>query len=182
MIRLLDLIISFGALLILSPMMILVFLYLLVTEGCPLFVQQRVGRYERPFYLYKYRTMVIGSEELPTHLMNQSNVTPFGSLLRRTKFDELPQLWNVLRGDMSLVGARPCLYSQISLLRERRTRKLLTCRPGITGVSQINNIDMSTPRLLSRVDALMMKNFGVCAYFSVIFKTVAFVLLGPIRR
>src|SRR5690606_11605660 len=94
-----------------------------------------------------------------THLADATAVTPLGQLLRRTKLDELPQLWNVLKGDMSLVGYRPCLFSQEELIAERATRGIFDARPGITGLAQINGIDMSTPRLLAETDAEMIRTW-----------------------
>lgn len=82
-----------------------------------------------------------------THLADASAITPLGKFLRRTKLDELPQLWNVLKGEMSLVGPRPCLFNQEELIQERAARKVFDVRPGITGLAQIQDIDMSTPKL-----------------------------------
>ena len=95
-----------------------------------------------------------------------------GSILRKTKLDELPQLWNVLIGDMSIVGPRPCLYSQHELISEREKRGIYSYRPGITGLAQVSNIDMSTPRLLAAVDALMMRNLNARSYCVYILLTV----------
>jgi lipopolysaccharide/colanic/teichoic acid biosynthesis glycosyltransferase len=99
-------------------------------------------------------------------------VTKLGHFLRRSKLDELPQLWNVLKGEMSLVGPRPCLFNQTELIEERAARGVFAARPGITGLAQINGIDMSTPKLLAETDAQMLKGLGVAAYFTYIIKTV----------
>jgi lipopolysaccharide/colanic/teichoic acid biosynthesis glycosyltransferase len=107
-----------------------------------------------------------------SHLADVSAITPLGRFLRRTKLDELPQLWNVLKGEMSLVGPRPCLFSQEELIAEREQRGVLNARPGITGLAQINNIDMSTPRLLAETDARMLSGMGVRTYFYYIVMTV----------
>jgi lipopolysaccharide/colanic/teichoic acid biosynthesis glycosyltransferase len=108
-----------------------------------------------------------------SHLASANAITPFGHFLRRTKLDELPQLWNVLKGEMSLVGPRPCLFNQEELIDERESRGVLSARPGITGLAQVNDIDMSTPRLLAETDQKMLKNLTVGAYFKYIFMTVA---------
>ena len=92
--------------------------------------------------------------------------------LRRTKLDELPQLWNVLKGEMSFVGPRPCLFNQTELIAERRSRGVFEARPGITGLAQVSNIDMSTPKLLAEIDAHMLKELTMPAYFKYIFMTV----------
>ena len=93
--------------------------------------------------------------------------------MRRTKLDELPQLWNVLRGDMSLVGPRPNLLNQEELIRERDQRKVYSVRPGITGLAQVNEIDMSTPELLAETDARMIADMSVANYFKYILQTVS---------
>jgi lipopolysaccharide/colanic/teichoic acid biosynthesis glycosyltransferase len=107
-----------------------------------------------------------------SHLADVAAITGLGKFLRRTKLDELPQLWNVLRGEMSLVGPRPCLYSQIELIEERQSRGVFESRPGITGLAQINNIDMSTPKILAETDAQMLRNLNYLQYFKYIFWTI----------
>jgi lipopolysaccharide/colanic/teichoic acid biosynthesis glycosyltransferase len=87
--------------------------------------------------------------------------------------DELPQLWNVLKGDMSLVGPRPCLFNQAELIAERAARGVFDARPGITGLAQVQGIDMSTPQLLAETDARMLQNLTMANYFSYLLKTVA---------
>jgi lipopolysaccharide/colanic/teichoic acid biosynthesis glycosyltransferase len=122
--------------------------------------------------LVKFRTMKVGTRSVATHLAKASAITPFGKFLRRTKLDELPQLWNVLKGEMSLVGPRPCLFNQQELIDEREKRGVYTLRPGITGLAQVNEIDMSTPELLAKTDAEMIKNLTIGKYFSYIIQTV----------
>ena len=106
-----------------------------------------------------------------THLADAIAVTPSGRFLRRTKLDELPQVWNVLRGEMSLVGPRPCLLNQEELIAERVARGVFDARPGITGLAQIQGIDMSTPELLAKTDAEMLESLNVYTYFRYIFLT-----------
>ncbi|BBU68003.1 hypothetical protein ICHIAU1_02860 [Fluviibacter phosphoraccumulans] len=93
--------------------------------------------------------------------------------MRRTKLDELPQLWNVLKGEMSLVGPRPCLFNQTDLINERAVRGVFDSRPGITGLAQVSNIDMSTPELLAETDAKMLASLRVADYFNYIIQTVS---------
>ena len=119
----------------------------------PFFVQIRVGRGQRPFRLVKLRTMRRDTPDMASHEVGAAQITPLGGILRRTKLDELPQLYNVLRGEMSLVGPRPCLPSQHELIAERAARGVFDLRPGITGPAQIAGIDMSTPRALAIADA-----------------------------
>ena len=117
------------------------------------------------FTLIKFRTMTIGTESCATHLVDKSRVTKIGKILRKTKLDELPQLWNVLKGDMSLVGPRPCLPSQYELIKIRNKYNLYNYLPGITGLAQIKGIDMSNPILLTQTDLIMMKNLNFFKYF-----------------
>ena len=173
MIRIIDFLASFFGLIILSPIIIILFIVGLFDTGSPIFKQKRVGKNKKPFTLYKFRTMNVNAKSVATHLAKQSDVTKFGIFLRRTKLDELPQLINVLKGDMSLVGPRPCLYNQEELIKEREKRGVYKFIPGITGLAQINEIDMSTPVKLAEVDALMLKNLKLNNYFRYIFATVS---------
>src|SRR6195952_13100 len=125
----------------------------LQSPGPAIFAQVRVGKGGRQFTCYKLRTMYSGTANLPTHQVQASSVTALGEYLRRFKIDELPQLCNVLIGDMSLVGPRPCLPSQIDLVEARRKSGVLEVRPGITGLAQVNGVDMSDPDRLAGIDA-----------------------------
>jgi O-antigen biosynthesis protein WbqP len=140
--------------------------------GAPLFRQQRVGYQQQLFTLVKFRTMKPGTASVATHLADATAITPFGHFLRRTKFDELPQLWNVFKGEMSLVGPRPCLPTQQKLIQERAQRAVFHARPGITGLAQIQNIDMSTPEKLAITDAKMLETLNLRHYFTYIIQTV----------
>ncbi|MEW5894015.1 MAG: sugar transferase [Pseudomonadota bacterium] len=172
MLRFLDMVLAGLGLLVALPLMVVLFLIGLFDTGAPLFMQTRVGRYQKPFTLVKFRTMRPDTQSVATHLANPTAVTPLGAFLRRTKLDELPQLWNVLKGEMSLVGPRPCLFNQTELIEERAARGVFSTRPGITGLAQINGIDMSTPKLLAETDARMLQDLGLSAYFTYIIKTV----------
>lgn len=125
----------------------------LQADGPGIFAQTRIGRLARPFTCYKFRTMRVGTAEAGTHQVSQSAVTPLGSFLRRTKIDELPQVWNILLNEISLVGPRPCLVGQTHLIKERDARGVFSVKPGITGLAQINDIDMSDPERLADWDA-----------------------------
>lgn len=116
--------------------------------------------------------MHVNTQSVATHLASAASITPFGHFLRKSKLDELPQLWNVLVGDMSLVGPRPNLFNQEELIKERDSRAVYSVRPGITGLAQIQKIDMSTPQLLAETDAQMIQNFNTVVYFKYIFLTV----------
>lgn len=171
--RFFDLIFSVIGLLLGSPFLLLLWLIGFFMVGSPLFRQARVGRHQKPFVLVKFRTMRLGTASVASHLVDGSSITPWGRFLRRTKLDELPQLWNVLKGEMSLVGPRPCLFNQEELIRERARRGVFEVRPGITGLAQTKGIDMSTPGLLAETDAIMLNRFSLRDYFRYIFLTVA---------
>ena len=173
MIRLVDFIFAILGLLIGAPVLALLFIVGLFDTGSPLFRQQRVGRREKPFVLVKFRTMRKDTESVASHLASKSAITKFGHFLRRTELDELPQLWNVLKGEMSLVGPRPCLYSQQELIEYRKSKGVLEARPGITGLAQISDIDMSTPELLAETDRKMLVELSLKNYFKYIFITVS---------
>jgi len=173
MIRLLDIVFSFLGLIVLLPMMLLVWILAWFDTRAPLFRQKRVGRHQQPFVLMKFRTMRPDTASVASHLADVSAITSFGRFLRRTKLDELPQLWNVLRGEMSLVGPRPCLFNQDEVIAERAARDVFDARPGITGLAQIQGIDMSTPKLLAKTDAEMISTMSVTNYFKYIFLTFA---------
>jgi O-antigen biosynthesis protein WbqP len=122
------------------------------SRGSPLFVQRRVGRGQRVFKLYKLRTMTSDTGDRPSHEVGAAQITWVGRILRRTKLDELPQLWNILRGEMTFVGPRPCLPSQKTLIEERAARGLFDILPGITGPAQVSGIDMATPVRMAEVE------------------------------
>ena len=164
MLRVLDLFFSALGLLVAMPLLLALFIIGLFDTGSPLFRQERVGQYQRPFILVKFRTMQPSTVSVATHLADASAVTSFGAFLRRTKLDELPQLWNVLKGEMSLVGPRPCLFSQQELIAERAALGVFEARPGVTGLAQVNGIDMSTPIRLAKIDARMLAGLTVQAY------------------
>lgn len=171
MLRTLDFLLSAVGLVLGFPLLLLIYLLGMFDTGSPLLRQQRVGRHQQAFVLIKFRTMKMGTAAVASHLASVDSITRLGHLLRRSKLDELPQLWNVLWGEMSLVGPRPCLSSQAELIHERQSRGVFAVRPGITGLAQINKIDMSTPRLLAQTDAQMISTFSLRNYFTYILKT-----------
>lgn len=172
MIRFFDIVLSLVGLVVGAPVLLVLAIIGLCDTGSPVFRQVRVGRYQQPFTLIKFRTMTPGTASVPTHLASSSSVTRFGRFLRRTKLDELPQLWNVLIGDMSLVGPRPGLFNQNELTRERAKRGVFDVRPGITGLAQVSGIDMSTPELLAEMDQKMISEFTAAAYMKYIVTTL----------
>jgi len=154
------------------PVFILVYVILLFDTGKPLFVQERVGKNKKIFNLIKFRTMHVQTKSIASHLSSKSDITTLGRILRKTKIDELPQLLNVFIGDMSLVGPRPNLPNQVDLVKLREKHNVYSVLPGITGLAQIQNIDMSVPKKLSKTDAEMIKNMTLKNYFMYILRTI----------
>ena len=172
MIRCFDFLFSFLGLIFLFPLLIFVFFIGLFNNGSPLFIQKRAGQNLKSFSLIKFRTMPKDVRSAGTHLIKNIKFSSFGYFLRRTKIDEIPQLLNVLFGDMSLVGPRPCLFNQRKLISERKKRGIFKVRPGITGLAQISGINMKTPTLLAKTDQKMIKKMNLYYYFCYIFKTI----------
>jgi len=171
-IRFFDILFSILGLVCGFPLLLILAIIGLFDSGSPIFRQVRVGRDKKPFTLVKFRTMSLDTASVASHLASSSSITPFGHFLRRTKLDEIPQLWNVLKGEMSLVGPRPGLFNQEELTEARDKRNVYSVRPGVTGLAQVNNIDMSTPCLLAETDAKMIANMCLANYFKYIILTV----------
>ena len=172
LIRILDIVLSLTGIIFALPVMLFTYFISLFLNGSPLFFQQRVGKDQKIFTLIKFRTMSMQTESVGTHLVDSASITGLGRFLRKTKFDELPQLFNVLLGTMSLVGPRPCLPNQTKLVAERGKRGVFEARPGITGLAQVNEVDMSTPRKLARYDQLMIERMCLKLYIKLIITTV----------
>lgn len=141
-----------------------------------LYHQERVGRNGRPFTIHKFRTMRSDAEARsgPVWSAGDSDprITRVGRFMRKTRLDEIPQLWNVLVGDMSFVGPRPCLFNQTELRQERERRGVFQARPGITGLAQVRGIDMSMPTALAELDARLLKELSVRTYLGYVLQTV----------
>ena len=160
---------------ILPAALVIGVLVLLIQRGSPgpgLLRQARVGRDGRIFTCLKLRTMYAGTANRPSHEVGRAAVTPIGAVLRRTKLDELPQLINILRGEMSFVGPRPCLPTQVALVEARRRYGVAHLRPGITGVSQVAGVDMSNPEKLAALDATYLGGMTVLHDLQLILRTV----------
>ncbi|WP_265216423.1 sugar transferase [Aeromonas hydrophila] len=171
MIRIIDFLVALLGLLLLWPVFLMVFIIGFFDSGSPIFVQERVGRHKRPFRLVKFRTMTVDTKSVASHLASTSSITKLGAFLRKTKIDELPQLINVLKGEMSLVGPRPNLFNQEELIKERDALGVYEVLPGVTGLAQVQNIDMSTPALLAKIDRQMIDTLTLTSYFRYIIMT-----------
>lgn len=171
--RFLDLFLAF--VLLMPAFVVCAFFSIFIFLECranPLFIQTRVGRNMKPFALIKLRTMVPGTANVATHEVQHDQVMKIGRLLRKSKIDELPQILNVIAGNMSFVGPRPCLYSQEELVNERLARSVFSIRPGITGKAQILGVDMSEPVRLANLDAHYMQNMGTYQDLKILLATL----------
>lgn len=164
-----------AALVILLPFIwLLAIIWLAVrlqSPGPGIFAQRRIGQHGQVFTCYKFRTMADGSPNVGTHEASTALVTPLGAFLRRTKLDELPQAFNILLNQMSLVGPRPCLPSQDAVIAERQKLGVLSIKPGITGLAQIKQVDMSQPALLAHWDATYARLRSLRLDIAILIKT-----------
>jgi len=171
--RALDIFAAAAGLILLTPVFIVVALLVGVTSRGPVVFQQlRIGRDEQTFICNKFRTMHQGTAQRGSHEISRDALTPVGSALRKLKLDELPQLWNVFLGDMSLVGPRPCLPNQETLIAERRKRNIFDIPPGITGLAQVEGVDMSEPQRLAEIEERYLKTQSLGLDIKLIIRTL----------
>lgn len=171
--RLLDLVLVLALTPVAVPLVLVAALAVrLESPGRAIFVQDRLGRHKKVFRCYKLRTMRTGTPDLASHLVGAVQITRTGRLLRAVKLDELPQLWNVLKGDMSLVGPRPGLPVQHDLTRAREALGVFEALPGITGLAQIQGVDMSTPVHLASVDRIYIETRSLALDLKLLLLTV----------
>jgi O-antigen biosynthesis protein WbqP len=179
---LLDIVLTLIGFLCLSPLLILTWLMVkLTSKGPALYWSQRVGKNNDLFCMPKFRSMRIGTPQIATHLMSQqenpnSFLTPIGSFIRKTSLDELPQLWSVIKGDMSIVGPRPALFNQDDLIKLRTNYDVHTIKPGITGWAQINGRDEIPILDKVTLDTFYLQNQSICLDFKIILMTIFKVL------
>lgn len=178
--RLLDIIISGTSLLLLLPLIALVAVAIKIFDPGPaLFCQQRVGLNQHLFRLYKFRSMPINTGDIPSDQLGQLKLSWIGRFLRRSNLDELPQLYNVFRGDMSLVGPRPALPSQKDLIDARVSDGAYSIRPGITGLAQVNSYDGMHVEIKAKYDCQYAKSINFISDSAICLKTVGYLLRKP---
>ena len=171
--RVVEILLALFGLLALLPILIMSIILVRATSPGPaLFKQIRIGRAQKPFAIYKIRTMRLGTKETDTHLVDAKSVTGIGRILRKLRLDEIPQLFNVLTGEMSLVGPRPSLPTQTDLIAARQAENVYTVRPGITGLAQIQGLDMSNPLELAKVDGAYVRDRSIVLDLRIIFQTI----------
>ena len=177
--RLFDFVMSLMGIIVLSPIILIVALAVKLTSPGPmLFKQRRIGKNNNEFQIYKFRTMRIDTPNVPTHLLENPEqwITPVGKFLRKTSLDELPQLFNILKGEMSIVGPRPALYNQIDLKEMRTEAGVHKLVPGLTGWAQINGRDEIPLSLKVKLDKEYLEKKNFFFDIKIIFMTVLSVL------
>lgn len=178
--RTFDIVVSLVMIVVLLPLLlILAAISAADTKGCPLFAQTRMGRNNQPFKMLKFRTMNVNAPaNVATHKLRDAAryISPVGEVLRKFSLDELPQLFNILKGDMSFVGPRPVVLSEKDLISLRVRNGACTVRPGLTGWSQIHGRDRLPIRQKADLDGYYAQNQSVELEFSILLKTVSYVL------
>ncbi len=177
--RFADIIISFISIVLLSPLMLILSVIILIADGRPvLYRQKRIGKNEKLFTIYKFRTMKNGTRLAASGDLTESEmqIIPGGKLLRRLSLDELPQLFNILKGDMSLVGPRPLIPEETEIHRLRQEYKVYQVRPGLTGLAQVNGRDRLSVEEKAKLDKEYVENCGLAADIGILLKTVRKVL------
>jgi len=177
--RLFDLLISLWLLILFSPVFfVLAIIIKLHSRGPVFFTQMRIGRNNKLFKIYKFRTMAVGTPNVSTEELKdpKSYITPFGRILRKTSMDELPQLINIFKGDMTFIGPRPALYSQYELKEMRTKVGVHRLLPGLSGWAQVNGRDMLSDEMKTSYDEYYLKNRSVRLDLKILVMTVFRVL------
>lgn len=178
--RFYDFVLSFVGLIVLSPLFLLLIILIKIdSKGPILFRQKRIGRNKTHFYILKFRTMRIDTpKDTPTHMLEhpQQWITKVGKFLRKTSLDELPQIINILKGDMSIIGPRPALWNQYDLVEERDKYNVHDLYPGLTGYAQINGRDELPISEKARLDGLYRLNVSLKHDLMIFFKSIVYIL------
>jgi len=174
--RFYDTILSLIGLVILSPLLLLIMIFIkLDSKGPILFKQKRIGRNKKHFYILKFRTMRVDTpKDTPTHMLEnpQQWITKVGQFLRKTSLDEIPQIINILKGDMSIIGPRPALWNQYDLVEERDKYGVHKLYPGLTGYAQINGRDELPIPEKAELDGYYVKNISLWLDIKIFFGTI----------
>ena len=178
--RLGDIIFSIISLFFLSPIFLFTALLILMFDKGPIFfTQNRIGKRNKTFVFIKFRSLPMKTPNLPSDKLGKVKISLIGKIIRRTNIDELPQLLNILRGDMSFVGPRPALSSQKELIEERISNGSINCMPGLTGLAQVNSYNGMTFLEKARFDAIYFKNISLLKDLNIILKTFIYLLSPP---
>ncbi|MFS9448969.1 sugar transferase [Streptococcus cristatus] len=178
--RILDIILSLSGMIVLSPLfLVLIIAIKLDSKGPVLFKQKRIGLHKKHFFILKFRTMRIDTpKDTPTHLLENPEqwITKVGKFMRKTSLDELPQIWNIFVGDMSIIGPRPALWNQYDLIEERDRYGANDVLPGLTGWAQINGRDELPIKQKAELDGYYVKNVSFALDCRCFFGTILSVL------
>lgn len=178
--RAVDIVAAALAILALSPIFAAVALAIKFSDPGPIvFRQLRAGRNGEPFMFYKFRSMPVDTRNLPSDKLGDIRLSSVGRFIRRTNLDELPQLFNILRGDMSLIGPRPSLCTQEELIAARRANGALRLRPGLTGWAQVNSFDFMTVDQKAALDGDYAANLSLSLDMKIILRTFAYLRKPP---
>lgn len=180
--RIIDFILALIGIILLSPIFLIITIIIKFdSKGPVLFTQRRVGKDKTYFNIYKFRTMMVDTpKEVPTHLLENAEccITRSGRILRKTSLDELPQLFNILRGDMAIIGPRPALWNQYDLIEKRDKYRVHTIRPGLTGLAQINGRDELSIEYKVRLDREYTNNLSFFTDLQCFFMTFKLICIG----
>ena len=180
--RIIDFTLSLIAIIVLSPLLLLIAILIkLDSEGPVLFKQKRIGMHKTHFYMLKFRTMRIDTpKDVPTHLLENPDkwITRVGKILRKTSLDELPQLFNIIKGEMSIIGPRPALWNQHDLIVERDKYGANDVRPGLTGCAQVNGRDELPIEVKAKYDGEYVEKMSFMFDLKCLFKTFISVIKG----
>ncbi|MCC6478930.1 sugar transferase [Sphingorhabdus sp.] len=178
--RVLDVILAAAGLALLAPLCLLVFLAIRIFDPGPaIFRQLRVGRGGCEFAFYKFRSMPVNTGDIPSDKLADVALSRVGKFIRRTNIDELPQLVNILKGDMSVVGPRPPIPAQTELVELRRRNGALNCRPGLTGLAQVNAFDGMSVEQKAAFDGQYAQSIGFLRDIAIIASTLLYLLKPP---
>jgi O-antigen biosynthesis protein WbqP len=178
--RVLDLVAALFLLAMLSPLLLIIGLVIRLQDGGPaIFRQSRTGRDGKLFQFYKFRSMTTDTPNVESKAVGVQKITPFGKFIRRTNLDELPQFYNVLKGDMSLIGPRPPIPSQVKIIEMRRANGALKLRPGLTGWAQVNAFDGMSDAVKANFDGYYADNVSLWLDVWIVLRTLVYFTKKP---
>jgi O-antigen biosynthesis protein WbqP len=178
--RLIDMLASLGVLLLLSWLLLIIAIILKLQDRGPVFfVQRRVGRHKIDFNILKFRSMPVHTANVSSDQVHLIKITPFGNFIRRINIDELPQLINILKGDMSLIGPRPSLPNQTELIDLRSKGSAFNCRPGLTGLAQVNSYDFMPVEEKAQFDNIYANHITFMNDVKIVLKTFVYLTKKP---
>ena len=178
--RLIDGVASLSVLLLLSWLLLMVACIIKLQDKGPVFfIQKRIGREQRLFSILKFRSMPVNTANVSSDRVHLIKITPFGKFIRRTNIDELPQLFNILKGDMSLVGPRPSLPDQTELIELRSNNGAYRCRPGLTGLAQVNSYDYMPVSEKAAFDGQYAEAITFAGDVKIVLKTLRYLTKKP---